>query len=495
MFTFKYEKELVKYILDNQEKHFTFKIIYNEYYIDKFNNQVDLIGIDKENIYFVEVKRLFISKKDLKDLIKIRDNLKMLKRTKCLLIGTKISEEMKKLIRKEKDIEYFIMPNAECDLSLNRPRKYNQIKNRENFELLINIKYNFLFTSDNVIKTEYFPNYFIITYKYNNGLGINLKIDDNDILYYEIITFDRDNEGHYETIKKYTTTTIDQFMTIKEIVSDNGYIELISLYSSTEKAHRILIKRLKSVSISSIHERYDVKKLINVYLKKYKESGTEREIFEKKEDYIIVEKIRSHYEKNKYIIIVRFTCNFNEYSFIRDMKSKDYIKDIVECLREEKISIDEYTKYIDYVNKKYLIKKLYIIIQNKVYKPKMNIFIDDKGGKILQFYIETSNNKIITYNTNIDNYDVYYPEFSYYGYNDFTGFNEDDINQYIFLNSSILKKFTDKITRYINIEKQELSNKYLSKEITEEYNKIVNFLSRKYIELYDENRLEHFYNY
>lgn len=61
MFAYTSEKELQDYIIENFSEFFNFKYVSQEFSINN-GPEIDLVGEDDNNIYFIELKRVFINR-------------------------------------------------------------------------------------------------------------------------------------------------------------------------------------------------------------------------------------------------------------------------------------------------------------------------------------------------------------------------------------------------------------------------------------------------
>ena len=68
MFTFKFEKELHSFLLDNFNSVFNFEFVASEFSVT--GGRIDLIGKDEENIYLIELKRDIVTQETLNQLDK-----------------------------------------------------------------------------------------------------------------------------------------------------------------------------------------------------------------------------------------------------------------------------------------------------------------------------------------------------------------------------------------------------------------------------------------
>ena len=121
MFEYRTHNALVKYLIDNQEKYFDFKIIRGEslfaFYRDeqkkKRTKLCDAIGISKDTIYIIEVKTRKIVLKNIRDYIKyIGYFMYSFKKIKILFIAPKITKDALKELEKFDLINYRLIDDV-----------------------------------------------------------------------------------------------------------------------------------------------------------------------------------------------------------------------------------------------------------------------------------------------------------------------------------------------------------------------------------------------
>lgn len=99
MFEYRYEKELVDFLVLNFEEYFDFKFIGREIHVK--SGYIDLLGEDDDTVYIIEIKKRMINLESLEQAIRYRDSFETKKQKKIVVAAPEIEKGLMEYVSDE----------------------------------------------------------------------------------------------------------------------------------------------------------------------------------------------------------------------------------------------------------------------------------------------------------------------------------------------------------------------------------------------------------
>lgn len=195
------EKQFRNYIYINQKKYFNFEIVDFDIYFKHCIKSIDMLGIDENYYYIIEVKRDRITEEDYNNLILIMEKNKYDKPFKGILVGTRRNKKVEKLCSKNENIECKIIDDVIYEKTASKSKYFYICNKQKNYVRLLKKIFD---KSDGMAIENYniTDNYIDIDYKYKD-YKLRLRIDNRYSILYKFKQHNIFNDLWCEYKKEY----------------------------------------------------------------------------------------------------------------------------------------------------------------------------------------------------------------------------------------------------------------------------------------------------
>ncbi|MBC2580829.1 hypothetical protein [Clostridium sp. DJ247] len=272
IFKFKHEPEFQNYLIDKGEEHFGFKIIGQEVPITIVNYKdlkrlkeleptkktdklwADLVGMDSEYIYIIEVKSYDMNYRDFEKFKMAVNNLKCHKKVIGIVVSTFISSKMKEVIQGEENMRIKIIEDAVLDRSLahrlhDTKRKIKGLPIELTGALILGqCNIDVKCSKSCIIRDEHTV---VFRFRFKNNFGINVMYKRHSGFWEPLLGL------NYAILKYYKKTDLDP---IQGYVNTKPY-KLMDIFNylksvSSLESYDVITKKIEDISNKCGDRRY-----------------------------------------------------------------------------------------------------------------------------------------------------------------------------------------------------------------------------------------------